>query len=165
MSENYFETTSPVETPPPAPLVINDRTREILGATVKWSKFLAVLCLVYCGFLLLGAISMCMMGGFVGERFTSAADLKPLSMALFGVIYIVLAVVYFFPAIYLYRFSERLPQALADNNIDEVNTALDYHRKYYKYIGIFVIITIAVYMISLPVIFFFLFKSMAAGTF
>lgn len=156
MSEIIIETTF-------SPLEINDRTRDILGRTVKWSKFIAVFCFVYCGLFIISGVTMCIVGAFIGDSLADLDGLTPSTIMIMGVLYTAMSVVYFFPALYLYNFSEKLPRALAENDIEAVNAALEYHRRYYKFTGIFIIAAIAVSILAVIGMFIFTFSTMAAG--
>jgi uncharacterized membrane protein YjgN (DUF898 family) len=124
-----------------------------LTETAKWGKFLAIIGFITCGLLLIVSF-------FVGSIMSSTAALAPYSTselraasnlggAFFTMIYIIGAVIYFFPCLYLYRYSVRMKTALNTNDQTKLNQSLKSQRMLYRYIGIVTIITISLYVIGL----------------
>ncbi len=72
-----------------------------------------------------------------------------------GIIYIILGVVCFFPSLYLYKFSNNAGNLVNFRNQNRVDETFNYLAKFYKFVGIFVIITLALYLVALPFIIFF----------
>lgn len=110
----------------------------------KWSKFLSIVGFVGIGFMVL-------IGLFAGTIFSAIgqgnADM-PFPPFLLGGIYIVIAAIYFFPVYYLFNFSTKIQQALASRDNSILNDAFKYLKSHYKFLGIFVIITIGLYIVA-----------------
>jgi hypothetical protein len=126
-----------------------------LTETAKWGKFLAIVGFITCGLLLIVSF-------FVGSIMSSTSALVPspypsaesravsnLGGAFFTMIYIIGAVIYFFPCLYLYRYSVRMKTALNTNDQTKLNQSLKSQRMLYRYIGIVTIITLSLYVIGL----------------
>ena len=75
--------------------------------------------------------------------------LFPFPMAFIGVLYIVMALVYLFPILYLYRFSAGIRQALYKNNQEHLVSAFTNLKSHYKSIGIIMIVFLCLYPIML----------------
>jgi hypothetical protein len=70
-----------------------------------------------------------------------------------GIFYIVFAGIYFFPVFYLYRFSKYAKLSLTQINSGGSSTelmahAIGYLKKHFRYVGIFTIVILAVYLMA-----------------
>ena len=65
------------------------------------------------------------------------------------VIMFVFAVIYFFPLLFLVRFSRHTAKAVANLDGNELQTGLKYLKNYWKYIGILIIVILSFYLIAL----------------
>ncbi|WP_162183657.1 DUF5362 family protein [Wocania ichthyoenteri] len=69
------------------------------------------------------------------------------SMGYFGLIYVVMALIYFFPIYYLFNFSRKMKSALSTANKDDFKSAFTNLKSHYKYMGIFTIVIISIYVL------------------
>lgn len=125
-------------------LVINNKSRNYLIEIRKWTFFLSIIGFVGITFLLVVGVFLIMMNNedlntLYGNQFPFDIGL------LISGIYIILAVVYFFPVLYLFKFSRRLKTALATKNDDTLADALEMLKSHYKFLGVFMIIIISLY--------------------
>ncbi len=128
-------------------LEVKDEIKGYLSEISKWSYFLSIL-----GFIGVGL--MVLLGIFVGF-FSGLNSLGGSSNTLYnfgysmgiGFFYIVLALVYLFPILYLFRFSKRMKSALKLNNNEDFRIAFSNLKSHYKYMGIFVIVIISIYIL------------------
>jgi hypothetical protein len=127
-------------------LTLSETAIDYLTETSKWTKFLSIVGFVFTGLVVL-------MGVFAGSlmSFLPTGPMGNMSQgmgALFGGIYILMGLLYFFPSWYLFKFSQKLQLALATSNDEELNTAFSNQKSFYKFYGIFVIIMIGLYALS-----------------
>lgn len=119
---------------------------ESLRTAASWSGFLAIL-----GFILIGLMVVfgLFFGAIMGTMMSSFREttLLPFSAGVFGVIYIVFGLLYFFPVLYLWKFSDKTKAALRSNNTPALNEAFFNLGRHYKYIGIMSIVIIALYLV------------------
>jgi hypothetical protein len=64
----------------------------------------------------------------------------PFPSFFFAVFYILMALIYFFPVLYLYRFSQHLGNALQMGSSDELTSSFNFLNKHYTFIGVLMII-------------------------
>ncbi len=62
-----------------------------------------------------------------------------------------MGVVYFFPILYLFRFSKHTAKAISTLDKEELYKAIKNLKSYFVYIGILIIIVLAVYAVALIV--------------
>lgn len=141
----------------PQKLEITDEITEQLQGAAKWAKFLAILGFVFIGFLVLV--------GFMLSIFMTLLPASPFLQLpfpgfLFGLIYLLLALVYFFPILYLFRFSTNTKQAISAREPQKMLKAFENLRSHYRYIGIVMIVMLGLYLLTLA---FMLFAGLLAG--
>lgn len=129
---------------------VDEEAKGYLLDTARWSKFLAVVGFVSLGILLLAGVFMStilasfsrQMGG--GSGINSGSGFSGLMIGL----YVLLAVLYFFPIYYLFKFSVMIKPALLSANQAQFNKALSYLRGAFRYIGILTLIVLCFYAIA-----------------
>ncbi|HXB33253.1 MAG TPA: DUF5362 family protein [Puia sp.] len=124
-----------------------------LTETARWGKFLAIL-----GFITIGLLVI--FSFFIGAIFANLSALSPYpgtdtgaassTLGVFlTVIYLIVAVIYFFPCLYLFRYSVRMKAALNTNDQTKLNQSLKSQKMLYRYVGIVTIIAISLELIFL----------------
>lgn len=124
-----------------SPLSITNTIKEDLNATAQWGRFLAIL-----GFIIIGIIFLA-----VGVAFSIGSSgnvLGGLSVATFMFTYLIVALVYFFPTLYLFNYSNRLRKALKDDLQDQLILAFRNLRKLFVYFGVVTIVTLVFYVLA-----------------
>lgn len=111
----------------------------------KWAKFLAIM-----GFV--GTGLMVIVGLFMGTIFSAIPydDIPGFAGGMGSVmsfIYILAALLYFFPSLYLYNFAEKTKSALLNKDDNQLAEALKNQKSCYKFIGIMTIIIIGLYIL------------------
>ncbi|KAA9338283.1 hypothetical protein F0P96_05445 [Hymenobacter busanensis] len=134
MEHDYTSSTS---------LTLSQADQHYLSATRRWTSFLAIVGFVMTGFIVL-------MGLGVG-LFASSMPGQMKGMGFMGIFYVLIAALYFFPCLYLMRFSSRMNTALLHNDQQALTQALANHKSFYKFIGVLMIITLALYALGIAV--------------
>jgi hypothetical protein len=142
-------------------LSITTEGTSYLKTTYKWATFLAIMGFIGSGIMVLVAIVLMIISPFLGTT-SKLGSTFGVPMFLIGLIYLALGVLYFFPAYYLYNFSDKMKSALYSNRQDELDNSLKNLKKVFKFMGIMTIVLISAYIIMIPVfIFISLTKNMA----
>ncbi len=127
-----------------------------LDTTRKWTMFFAILGFVGLGFLLIvGLLAGSLVRGFTsgmsgmegGEGMETVKAAGGFASVMMFVGMLILSVIYFFPLFYLLKFSTHAKKAVAGCDSNEMTLAFKNIKSYWKYIGILVIILLAVYLI------------------
>lgn len=108
----------------------------------KWGKFLAIMGFIMMGFMVLAGFVMSIVMAFIPLPSNSPFPFPPF---LFGIFYLILAMVYLFPVLYLYRFSTGIKQAILLKNQDQLTRAFFNLKAFYRFIGILTIVFLALY--------------------
>lgn len=125
-------------------LVLTNFAKEFLKESAKWSKFLAILGFVGIGFMMLSAI-------FIGALSSSFPQngVMPFSSPLLSVIYLIFAVIYFFPVFYLYKYAEHTKKAIDSNDSEVLQKGFEKLKSHHKFIGIMALIILSLYALGL----------------
>lgn len=106
----------------------------------KWGKFLAIV-----------AIAL-----IVISFITSIKLDVGLSLGTFGVIYFALAILYYFPVKFLYKFLIQIKKGLESDNNQDITLGFENLKSLFKFTGILTIVILSIYalllVIGLPII-------------
>jgi hypothetical protein len=124
---------------PESHLILTEQSQYYLSKAGQWAYFLGIM-----GFV--GTAFIAIMALFVGAFFSTMATMNPLLAPAAGaggavtVVYLLIAVVSFFFALYLYQFGDRIKKGVTFKNQEEINLALGKLKSFFKLWGIFTII-------------------------
>lgn len=131
---------------------LNDQMRGYIKEIANWSYFLAIIGFIFIGFMVLGGLfAGVILGSMMGDEMLGMMAVGP---GLLSGMYLVMALVYFFPVFYLYRFSTKAKIALRSGSDMELTDAFENLKSHYKFLGILTIVIIGLYFL------FFLFAGL-----
>ena len=127
-----------------------------LTEAAKWAKFLAIMGFIFCAlFVLLGIFAGSIMSGFMGQTSSSfgseASGLAAMGTGVIAAVYIILALIYLIPCIYLFNFASKMQTALRNNDQVNLNTSFRNLKSCFKFWGIMMIIILCFYAIVLTI--------------
>src|SRR5688500_18987314 len=132
-------------------LVIDFDSRMYLTQAATWAKFLAIIGFVACGFMVLAAFLMgaffSTMSAFGNDDMKELPGLGLMSGGLLAGVYIGLALVYFFPCLYLLNFANKMQTALIREDQLALMNSFRYLKANFRFVGIFVIVVIVIYLL------------------
>jgi magnesium-transporting ATPase (P-type) len=124
---------------------IDQDSLRYLNTARKWTMFLAIL-----GFIGIGIIIIIgLIAGVFLSAFKTAATPTGFPEWLISVIILVFAIIYFFPVLYLFRFSKHTSNAVNSLDKEEMKKAFRNLKSYFLYCGILIIIILALYIVVL----------------
>lgn len=94
-----------------------------------------------------------MVGLFFGSVMTMLSPMAQQQQAfgamsgLIGVVYVIIAAIYFFPCLYIYRFSTNAVAAAASKSTENVTAALKNLKSNFKFVGVFMVAVLALYAV------------------
>ncbi len=107
--------------------------------------FMSILGFIGIGFLLIAAIFMGAIFGLIGAF---EEDMLPAGIGIAAsMLYLALAVLYFFPVYYLLQFSMKAKKAVLEASSDAFTGAINMLKSHYKFVGIMTIVVMALYPI------------------
>ena len=108
---------------------------EAMRQTRPWVIFLAILGFIGTGLMILGGLVVMAMGGF--GKLPGA----------FGLIYVVLALIYVAPSLYLFRYGTGIGRLLERGGIDGLTHALVCQKSFWRLVGIMTLVVIGLYVL------------------
>lgn len=116
-----------------------------LAETAKWGKFLAIVGFVGIGLMVIAAFSISAVFSKLGNMpgMESFGSINP-GFA-FTFIYLVFAVLWFFPVFYLFKFSTGIQKSIPTMNITGIEEAFGSLKSLFKYYGIFTVVILSFY--------------------
>jgi hypothetical protein len=131
-----------------------------LADTAKWAKFLAVFGFIICGLIVIIGIFF---GSFFSMFSSQLGGDNPYSDiggspgfgsamgSAMAIIYVIMALIYFFPCLYLFRFATKMKTALASNDQLVLNTSFQNLKAAFRFVGILTIIGMAFWLLAIIV--------------
>jgi hypothetical protein len=137
-----------METPlEPRKIEIEQGTLKNLETTRKWVMFLAIIGFIFLGlFIIIGLIA----GTFL-TAFNSGEKGLGVPESLMFVPVLLLAAIFFFPILFLFRFSKHTSHAIQNLDKLRLHKAIKNLKYYFAYIGILLIIILSLYIVVLIV--------------
>jgi hypothetical protein len=129
--------TNPTESLNNESLIMTKDTLGSLDRIIYWAKFLSILGFIGVAFMLIGALSIALVGNSIMGS----------EVAGISVVYLVFAAIYFMPMYYLFKFSTHARQGLTHKSQYETDQGLIYLAAHYKFIGIMAIVLLSLYVL------------------
>jgi hypothetical protein len=130
-------------------LTIDPETKLHLNDAAKWAKFLAISGMALLAiFAVINIWGLALSNGLMpaNDEFGSSAMLTQFGLIMI-VVSIIAIVILFFPLFFLLKFSSNLKTALAANNQEALVEAFLNMKRYFRYLGIMVLIVIVFYLL------------------
>lgn len=125
-------------------IFISEKEKEYLLETSRWGMFLAIVGYVGLGLMLLFSLFMTTIFSAFDE-FSSTPF--PFPVGAFGLIYVIIAVLYFFPVYYLHQFSRKIKKGLTFEDQTSITLGFRNLKSLFKFMGIFTIIILSLYIL------------------
>jgi len=131
-----------------------------LADAAKWAKFLAVFGFIICGLIVIigiffGSFFSMFSSRYGGDNpYNDIAGSSGFGTAMgttMAVVYIIMALIYFFPCLYLFRFATKMKTALASNDQIVLNTSFQNLKAAFRFVGILTIIGMAFWILAIIV--------------
>ncbi len=137
-------------------LKIDENSKSYLLEYSKWAKILAIIGFIGIGLMVIGAIIFMFISGL-----STLTDFKadfPVGLfgIIYGVVYLAMALLYYFPTSYLYKSATHFKSGLLNNNQEAVTSGFENLKSVFKFMGIMTIVMIGLYVLSILGMFIFM---------
>lgn len=133
-------------------LQVTPQAQNYLTESAKWGKFLAIIGFIFCGFMLVLAFLIPAFMSQLTQNNSSAGvtfSFTPVIKTAITVLYLMLAILFFFPCSYLYKFSVKMQLATKNISQENFNESLMNLKSLFKFFGIFIIIILSIYALTI----------------
>ena len=123
-----------------------DYACDMLSTTAKWARFLGIMGFIASGFMVMAGLTLVALGDSVpigDDNLLNSVGNRTL-----GVIYTIVATLYFFPSRYLYQYAEKLNAAVQSKDETQLILALDKNKSFFKFVGIMMGAVLAFYLLA-----------------
>lgn len=117
----------------------------MLRQTKPWVRFMSVIMFIGSAFMVLGGAMMLAAG---------AAGAPGVPGAIAGLFYMVLAILYIVPAVFLWRYADRIGAFMLQRTPHTLAHALEAQKSFWKFVGILTLVILCVYAIVLIFVIF-----------
>lgn len=137
-----MESNQPLDDQMTDDLHISRQSESFLKETAKWARFLSILGFIGIGLIVLLAFFI---GAFMNMMGGGSLPFPP---AIFSFLYLLVAALYFFPVLYLFRFANYTRQALRTGDQATLDDAFSNIKSHYKFIGILAAVFVGLYVLG-----------------
>ncbi len=123
-------------------LTISKESEVHLRETSNWAMFFSILGFIFVGIMIIGSLFFSMVFSFI-----NTPGVPGYTGIVIAVVYFIMGIVYLFPILYLYRFSNMVKTAIIKKNQEQLDMGLKNLKSHYKFIGILTIIIFAIYIL------------------
>lgn len=132
-------------------ITINDEMKHDMIKGAKWAKFMSILGFVFLGILLVIIFSIkrlfTFLSGMMGSVSTFPDQYMESIGSLIAIPYVIMAVIYFFPVLYLFQYSSRTIRGLKMNDQQMFGSGMKKLMAHFRYVGVLTITIIALEVI------------------
>jgi hypothetical protein len=138
-----MEEITPLQPDEPKTITLERSALAYLMETARWCKLMAIAGFVGLGLLvLLGIFYSALISAISGGEL----DALPVTFSwAIGLVYILFAVLFFFPVMYLYRFSKQTPSSIRSKTTEQLTEALSNLKSLFKFMGIYTAVILVIY--------------------
>lgn len=133
---------------------LSNRSKDYLMEIAKWSKFFGIIGFVFVGLIALLSIFagafMSTMGGGMSSAFEEAGVSNPyagFAGAGFTFVYLLVALLYFFPSLYIIKSSKAMKLGLKNNDDEQLEEGFKNLKSTFKFWGVFTAIFVGIYAV------------------
>ncbi|WP_298611786.1 DUF5362 family protein [uncultured Thiothrix sp.] len=136
--------------------LMSERVVASLRKTRPWVLFIAILGFIGAAFTLIASIPMLLGGGMMGMGGMGGLDAGAGFagtgfMIGMGVMYLLIAVLYFIASLYLLRYANAIKRAVTGLNASDMEAALEAQASFWKLVGILAIVSIVLMIVFMVV--------------
>ncbi|RZM30436.1 MAG: hypothetical protein EOO88_00760 [Pedobacter sp.] len=147
--ENFDEQpVNPVSQSENVSLIVTEDVRSYIYETAKWTKFLSIVGFIFSAFMALAAFA-------IGGLMSSLPDtpgmgaFRAIGGAGITVVYLLLALMYFYPSLLMYKYSGAAKNAVLYGDQPSLSLAMSKMKSIFKFWGIVTIVFLAIYVLAI----------------
>jgi Family of unknown function (DUF5362) len=126
-------------------LQVTPQSQNYLTESAKWGKFLAIMGFILCAFMVVLAFLIPLIFSQIPQNSAMPLGFNTGMKAGLTIVYLLLAILFFFPCLYLYKFSVKMQVAARNISQENFDESLMNLKSMFKFFGIFTIIVLSFY--------------------
>lgn len=145
---NYQAAPEPVQG-----MLLTQEAQYYLNEGAGWARFLGIVGFIFCGFIIIIAFSIGSILAYVAKFSPQPTPMPATVGTIVGVVYGLIALLYFFPALYLFQFGAKAKKGVLYQDVADITSAITKLKSFLKFFGIITIIMLAFMVLGLTGIF------------
>lgn len=129
-------------------LAFDQDTRTNLLETAKWARFISIVAFIFLCILFIAVIFMATYNASNINAEGDSAFLTGYGIGM-ALVYILLMLIWFFPVLFLFRFSKKINTAVAGNDQAALNASFHNLKACFRYVGIITLVILAIYALAI----------------
>jgi hypothetical protein len=136
-------------------LNLDQTSKSHLSEAARWAKFLAIVGFIACILIVLAGVFAGSIFEKYGDRYEGFGRNSQVSTrdlgAVAAVMYVLVALLYFFPCLFLFNFASKMKTALLSNDQDTLSRSFQNLKKTFRYLGVLTIILLCFWVLGIVV--------------
>ena len=129
-------------------LEVSPLAQSYLNETARWGKFLSVMGFILCAITIILSFFMPLFIMQLPPYNTMSVEFSSVVKVIITIVYLLLALLFFFPCLYLYKFSVKMQSAVKGLSQENFDESLMNLKSLFKFYGIFTIIILSFYALA-----------------
>lgn len=146
--DNPYQASSHSAYPASSSGSVTPAALQALSGTKPWVRLCSIMGFIGAGFMILAGLLMMTTGAMAGMSSQETAGLAGLPVVM-GIVYIGMSLLYLFPALKLWKYGSAIVRLMSSNSTADLEAALDQQRGFWKFVGIMMIIMIAITLLAM----------------
>jgi len=147
MDNPYAASTPSHETPVYSPGIVDPQAVQALQGTKPWVRLCSVMGFISTGFMLVIALIMLLGGAFMPTQ-KQAFPFAGFQFVM-GLLYAAMGILYLFPSIKLWKYGSSIVRLMGSGSNADLIEALEQQRSFWKFVGIMILVMIALYVLAI----------------
>ena len=137
-------------TPNTFALQVDNGNIPYLTEAAKWAKFLSILGFILCALMIIVALfAGTLLSASFSQIDSSLSSMGSAGSVVITVWLLLIALLYFFPSLYLFNFASKMQVAIRNNDQVNLNNSFKNLKSCFKFWGILLIIILCIYAIGI----------------
>ena len=129
---------------------LNEESLKHIKETAQWAKFLSIIGFVFIGLMIVLGVVMIFVIPSLNQKISGLSGTSPMvNSVYFSIFYFILAAAYFFPVLYLFRFSNQSLKAIKNKKHKFLTSAFKQLKNHFKFVGILIIVSLSLYVLAI----------------
>lgn len=134
----------------PFTLQVDNGNIPYLSEAAKWAKFLSIVGFIICGLMVIGGLLVSTLFSAFKDQFdTELGSMGTLGSMILMIWIFIIALIYFFPTLYLFNFASKMQTAIRINDQETLNNSFKNLKSCFKFFGVTLIIVLCLYAVTI----------------
>jgi uncharacterized membrane protein len=130
-------------------LHLDQQSLNYLNEAARWARFLSIVGFITSGLMIIFGVFFASALSTIMSGMSSESGFAMMGGGFLSFMYIFLALIIFFPSLYLFNFSSKMRRAFQNNDQQVLSDSLKSLKSFFKFYGIFTVIILSFYVLAI----------------